>query len=217
MFFSTDLERAFRDIGAWAFPRGKVLELGIYGRAALALGSNFHAATDVVDAIAYAEQGVVAGVAAQLARQRGWPPDWFSGRVQKYLSPRCKGLKRHHILFGTYPAEEWPGLRIHLPTAEYLLAMEIMAICIDGTARWPAGEDLRQLAAVVGITNQEELVGYVGAFYPEARGSARLAQAVERIWSAPAAAGDGGERGAARYLGRAFSADGISPRESGGH
>lgn len=187
MFSSKDLERAFRDIGALTFPRGKVLELGVYGRAALVLGSNFRLTTDVVEVIAYSEPGSLGAAAAQVAREHGWAPDWISGRVGKYVSRRWKGPVRHHAFFGTYPCEEWPGLRLYLPSAEYLLAMEVMATAIEGgSGRLSAGE-LRQLIGLAGVQDADELAGYVWAFYPEVRGSARVMQEAARIWSAPSA------------------------------
>lgn len=202
MFFSKDIERAFRDIGAWAFPRGKVLEIGVYGCAALVLGSNFRLTTDVVDVIGYSEPGSLVAVAAQVGRERGWAPDWLSNRMGKYVSPRWTGPARHHALFGTYPCEEWPGVRIYLPSAEYLLAMEVMAAAVGGGGGRPAAGELRQLIGLAGVRDADELAGYVGAFYPEARGSARVMQVAAGIWSAPPAPiGELPE--AARYAGGA--------------
>jgi hypothetical protein len=55
--------------------------------------------------------------------------------VRTYLSPQVEGFAQH-TLFRTYPNEQTPGLRVSVPTAEYMLAMKLMALRIEpGTDR----------------------------------------------------------------------------------
>jgi hypothetical protein len=108
-------------------------------------------------------------------------------------------LAQHYELFRSYPGEEGPGLRVFVPTAEYLLAMKLMAMRIDPAAGTSDLDDILNLINVIGVSTREELRSFAGAFYPEARVSGRLALGIEAVWSARTALE---QNHAPRYLGR---------------
>jgi hypothetical protein len=178
-----DLHSALTDLGARAFARGKSIELAVYGGSALMLASNFRIASEDVDAVAATDQGLIDQLARQIAAERGWSSDWLNDGVRTYLSPNVDGLGQHHVLFRTYPNEQTPGLRVFVPTAEYLLAMKLMAMRIDPAGGGRDLGDILQLMQVVGIKEKKELQSFAEAFYPEARVSGRVRLGIETIWA----------------------------------
>jgi hypothetical protein len=172
---------AFMELGAQALVDGKVIDLAIYGGSALMLASNFRIATQDVDAVAVRDQDYVNRLAAELAARRDWRSDWLNDGVRTYLSPNLEGVERHHELFRAYPSEQSPGLRVFVPSAEYILAMKLMAMRIDSAA----ADDLRDilnLLDVVELKSEEEAVAFAASFYPEARISGRLRLGLRELW-----------------------------------
>ena len=128
MLSAQDLHSAFDDLGRAARDQGKVIEIAVYGGSALMLASNFRIATQDVDAVAATDQAAIDALAKAIGRARGWPDNWLNDSVRVYLSPNVDGLAQHHALFRSYPDEASPGLRVFVPTPEYLLAMKLMAM-----------------------------------------------------------------------------------------
>jgi hypothetical protein len=183
MLSVADLHSALTDLGGRAFAQGKTVELAIYGGSALMLASNFRIASEDVDAVAATDQGLIDQLARDIAAERGWPSDWLNDGVRTYLSPNVDGFGQHHVLFGTYPDEQRPGLRVFVPTAEYLLAMKLMAMRLDAAGVSSDLGDILHLMDVVGIVEKSELQSFAEMFYPEARVSGRLRLGTEVIWN----------------------------------
>jgi hypothetical protein len=51
--------------------------------------------------------------------------------VRTYLSPQVEGFAQR-ALFRTDPSEQTPGLRVFVPTAEYMLAMTLRPLAGSG-------------------------------------------------------------------------------------
>jgi hypothetical protein len=70
--------------------------------------------------------------------------------VKGFISAESsKGLR----LFRSYPDEKEPGLRVMVPTPEYLLAMKCLAMRVDtadGTSDWT---DIHNLMRITGAQN----------------------------------------------------------------
>ena len=173
---------AFVELGTLARTEGKIIDLAVYGGSALMLASNFRDSTRDVDAVVGADRTLIDRLAAMVAARRGWPPDWLNDGVRTYLSPNVEGVREHHQLFRSYPSEQKPGLRVFLPTPEYILAMKMMAMRLDETAGKSDLEDIINLLDVVEITTPEAAVEFAAAFYPEARISGRLLLGLEELW-----------------------------------
>jgi hypothetical protein len=176
------LEDAFMEIGLRAREEGKVIDLAVYGGSALMLASNFRISTRDVDAVAVEEQDYVERLAAEIGAQRGWPGDWLNDGVRTYLSPKVHGLTEHHELFRAYPSEQAPGLRIFLPSAEYVLAMKLMAMRIDAGSPKLDIADIVNLLEVVGLRSEDATIEFAAGFYPEARISGRLRLGIRELW-----------------------------------
>ncbi len=99
------------ELGTLARDEGKVIDVAIYGGAALMLVSNFRISTRDVDAVADDEgQQVIERLAAGIAARSGRPPDWLNDQVFPFLSNAVGGLETHHRFHKSYPTEHEPGL-----------------------------------------------------------------------------------------------------------
>jgi hypothetical protein len=201
MLSAQDLNDALTELGQRARDQGKIVEIAIYGGSARMLASNFRIATEDVDAVADADQDFVNRLAQDIAAQRGWANDWLNDGVRTYLSPNVDGLAQQHELFRTYPSEDAPGLRVFVPTPEYLLAMKLMAMRLDPAAGKTDVEDILNLMDVLGIRDKAQLLEFAAAFYPEARVSGRLRLGLDVLWAARESR-NRSESHAPRYLGR---------------
>ena len=180
------LHDVLHELGGLARGEGKVIEVAIYGGSALMLASNFRVSTRDVDAVADDDgQRVIERLAGLIAARRGWPPDWLNDQVYPFLSELVDGLDNHHRLYRSYPSEHEPGLRVFVPSAEYLLAMKLMAMRIpdlDGS------------------------MDFLEAFYPQARVSQTVVAGLDEMFAkddtGPKAAAEDGLHVAPQYLGR---------------
>jgi hypothetical protein len=146
------------------------------------LVSNFRIATADVDAVAATDQGFLDSAAQTIAARRGWPRDWLNDGVRTYLSPAVEGFAQH-TLFRTYPSEQTPGLRLFVPTPEYMLAMKLMALRIEPESDRNDLEDILNLMQVTGLKEKSDIVEFAARFYPEARTSGRLMLSVDHLWN----------------------------------
>jgi hypothetical protein len=105
-------------------------------------------------------------------------------------------------LLRAYPSESEPGLRVFVPTAEYVLAMKLMAMRIDTASGQKDLADILNLLAVTGIKEKSEIVQFAAAFYPEARTSGRLLLSIEELWRAYEKGARENSDETPRYLGR---------------
>jgi hypothetical protein len=81
----------------------------------------------------------------------------------------------------TFAASPDGGLRIHVPTAEYLFAMKCMAMRPEGIDGSHDISDIEALAAIAGIADAESALSLVEAFYPAARIPPKVRFGVEEI------------------------------------
>lgn len=180
-FTKDDLAIAFRELGELAVQVDKVIDFAVYDGSALTLVSNFRNSSWDIDAVATPDQSFIREAAHVVAERHGWSADWLNDGVKTYLSPIAEDLKAHE-LFATYPDETRPGLRVYVPTADYMLAMKLMALRID-----PAGgkdfDDILNLMEVVGISGKSDIVEVAAKFYPEAKISGKLRLALDYVWN----------------------------------
>lgn len=199
-FTRDDLVGAFQELGELAVEAGKVIDLAVYGGSALMLVSNFRDSSWDIDAVASPDQDFIREASLILADRHGWPADWLNDGVRTYLSPMAED-NRFHEWFATYPDEASPGLRVYVPTPEYLLAMKLMALRVE-----PSGgkdlDDILNLMEVVGITGKHEIVDAAARFYPEAKISAKLRLALNDVWQAYETRVARREHEPPKYLGR---------------
>lgn len=182
VFTGEMLGEALAELGQLAHDAGRVIDVAVYGGSCLMLVSNFRISTADVDAVAAIDQGFLDTAAQTVAARRGWPRDWLNDGVRTFLSPQVEGFAQH-TLFRTYPNEQTPGLRVFVPTAEYILAMKLMALRLDPASGRNDREDILNLMQVAGMKQRTDIVQFAARFYPEARTSGALALAVDDLWN----------------------------------
>jgi hypothetical protein len=202
MFTVTDLHDAFMELGTRARREGKIIDIAVYGGSALMLASNFRVTTQDVDAVAEESQETLTRLAEEVARIHNWPSDWLNDGVRTYLSPQVNGLQEHHALLRAYPSEQESGLRVFVPSAEYRLAMKLMAMRIDPTGDKSDIADILNLLEVVGFKTENDLIDFAASFYPEAKISARLHLSIRELWRAKDTLTQEGRHATPSYLGR---------------
>jgi hypothetical protein len=152
--------QALRHLGNLALKKGIRLEISIYGGAAFLLAYNSREATKDIDAILQPRE-VGERLAAQVARELDLPEDWLNADVTQFVSPKLESKRRLSEI------EEATGLIVHVPSAEYLLAMKALA------CRRPIGayrgdlDDLAFLLKKMGIDSVEQIQEAVDRFFPD--------------------------------------------------
>jgi hypothetical protein len=159
------LEQAFHALGRRAYAAGRVVEIAIYGGSAVMLTLDNRVATRDVDAVFEKDKEFVRRIAREIAEEFGWDADWLNDGVKGWLSAAetDPSTKR---LFGTYPSEDEPGLRVFVPRPEYLFAMKCRAMRVGGVDSSEDIEDIRKLAEALGIKTAQKALELVQTFYP---------------------------------------------------
>lgn len=130
-------------------------------------------ATRDVDAVVNGSLDFLRKIAVEIAELEGWPADWLNDGVKGFTS-----TKEKMVLMDEFQAEVGGGLRIHLPTPEYLFAMKCMAMRADGSHDV---SDIEALADQANILDVEQALGLVESFYPSARIPPKVRFGVEEI------------------------------------
>jgi len=151
---------ALRLLGDFASAEGIQLEISIYGGSAFLLAYNSREATKDIDALLRPRE---AGerLAIKVARELDLPEDWINSDVARFVSPKVE-LKRR-----LSEIEEETGLIVHVPSADYLLAMKALA------CRRPIGgyrgdlDDLAFLIRKMEIRSLDRIQEAIDRFYPD--------------------------------------------------
>ncbi len=175
---SKDIEAGLRYIGRKARANGEIIELAIYGGSAVVLAFRFRRATEDVDVVVSGSPKSLRRYAREVAAERGWDETWMNDAVKGFVSAHAAGGLRP---FRSYPDEAEPGLRVMVPTAEYLLAMKCMAMRIDAADRTHDLEDIQRLMAETGRYDAASVLQIVERFYPASLITPRIAFGIEQI------------------------------------
>ena len=159
---------AFDAIGRAAIAHGTMLDIAVYGGSALMLASNFRFATEDVDMAELGEPWPewLRAATAAVARSEGWSPDWLNEAVQFHLSPLASKAADHHE-FGSFPRDGELGLRIIVPSLDYMLALKLKAMRINDPAKGAVElADIRNLLRAGGVATIEDALAILGRFFP---------------------------------------------------
>ncbi|HSU05599.1 MAG TPA: hypothetical protein VLI93_08500 [Acetobacteraceae bacterium] len=176
------LQQALNELGQRVFAEGKTVEIALYGGSALMLTFDWRVAPRDVDAVFEADRETVRRLATIIAEERGWDRDWLNDWVKGFLSASDAGSKK---LFGTYPSEDQPGLRVMLACPRYLYAMKCRAMRIAGVEGGSDVDDVRQLAKEIGITDADQALELVAQFYPNHLIAPKTRFGLQEILAAP--------------------------------
>ncbi|MCC5789802.1 MAG: hypothetical protein JJT75_09210 [Opitutales bacterium] len=152
--------QALQRLGELAQAEEIKLEISIYGGTAFLLAYNSREGTKDIDAI-LKPKGEGERLARQVARELGLPEDWINADVVQFISPKIEAKRRLAEI------EEATGLIVHVPTAEYLLAMKAMA-CRRPIAGYRGDiDDLAFLIRKMKIRSLEQIQQVIDRFYPD--------------------------------------------------
>jgi hypothetical protein len=188
MLTRQDILRGLRRIDLKASEAGVLVDLSVYGGAALAIAFDLRNATRDVDAVVRGSPDFLRTVASEVAEEEGWPSDWLNDGVKGFLS-----TNEQMSLMEDFQAGPAGGLRIHVPTAEYFFAMKCMAMRPDGLEGSHDISDIEALAAKIGFKTAAEALSLVEEFYPSSRIPPKVRfgveEIMERLLAKPAANG----------------------------
>jgi len=155
------IEEAFERLGELAVAVGKVVEISVYGGSALVLTLNARPATRDVDAVFERDRRFIREAAEIVAAEFGWAGDWIKGFLSR--EDAAPGAKQ---LFKTYPAIGSVGLRVLIASPAYLFAMKCLAMRAGDATNRGDIDDIRRLAASLGIASAKHATELVSRFYP---------------------------------------------------
>jgi hypothetical protein len=176
MLKKEDILRGLRKLDAKARESGVLVDLSIYGGAALAIAFDIRHATRDVDAVVRGNPEFLRTAALEIAEDEQWPKDWLNDGVKGFAS-----AKEQMNLMSGFEGGPEGGLRIHVPTPEYPFAMKCMAMRAEGIDGSHDISDIRALAVEANIRTVEEALSLVEEFYPAARIPPKVRFGVEEI------------------------------------
>jgi len=156
--------RGLRRLDERARAAGQVIDVSIYGGAALCLAFDARTSTRDVDAVFRNATRFVRAAAAEIAREEGWPEDWLNDGVKGFVS-----ASEDMRLMREFSAPGGMGLRIFTPAPEYFFAMKCMSMRAEGLDGSHDISDIELLADIAGIKDADTALGIVEQFYPAAR------------------------------------------------
>jgi len=171
-----DILRGLQKIDARAKEAGIIVDISIYGGAALAIAFDLRYATRDVDAIVRGAPDFLRKAAAEIAAEEGWPENWLNDGVKGFTS-----ANENMRLMERFDASDSGGLRIYTPAPEYLFAMKCMAMRPEGIEGSHDISDIESLADIAGIRDTETALGIVESFYPASRIPPKVRFGVEEI------------------------------------
>ena len=183
-FNRTTLRQALHELGRRARTAGKTIEIAIYGGSALMLTYDWRLATRDVDAVFEADRAIIRRLAAEIGEENGWERDWLNDGVKGFLSALDADPESRR-LFGTYPSERKPGLRVMIANPRYLFAMKCRAMRLGGVEASEDVADIRGLAREIGIAGAAEALDLVEAFYPNHLIEPKTRFGLEEMFGAP--------------------------------
>lgn len=160
-----------------------MIDLAVYGGAALALAFDLRKATKDVDAVVRGNPDLVREVVAKVAEERGWPSDWLNDGVKGFLSS-----SEQMSSMDEFDATDDGGLRVYVPSPEYLFAMKCMAMRISAADAAADPQDIEALAKIIGINDVSKALELVESFYPRRLIPAKVKFVMEEIMERIAAA-----------------------------
>lgn len=167
------IETAFDLMGELAAGRGLVIEVAVYGGSCLILASDIRNASGDVDAVFLVGGRAVREIADQVAVRLNLPADWINEGVKR-MAPPPGDPQPNLILAGEYPRapKAIVGLRVHLPTPAYMLAMKILANrLVEDTEKIESDvNDAVALMKITKLTTEEQLVELLRECYPRLPG-----------------------------------------------
>lgn len=172
-----EINFALNRLGELAVESKMVVDMAVFGGSALAIAFDIRDATKDVDAVFEKEKTFIRKAALVVAEELNLPDDWINDAVKPYLSALTN---QETVLFRSYPSENNVGLRVFIPTPEYMLAMKCIDIRTSPTAM--DVHDVKKLISICEVENIEQVLNVVTSFYPPERIQPKTIYALEEIF-----------------------------------
>lgn len=174
-----DVMEALAEIDDAAREHGTLVDLAIYGGAALMLAYDIRHSTRDVDAVVMRGKELAERVSAEVSQRRGWQSDWLNDGVKGFVSSRNE-MDQLMSMFPDANADVG-GLRVYVPTPEYFFAMKCMAMRMAGVDHPGDIGDIRALAKIAGIDSYERAITVVESYYPSKQISPKVQFGLQEI------------------------------------
>jgi hypothetical protein len=166
---------AFDEIGHAAIAAKVCLEIAVFGGSALMLAGNFRYSTADVDIAEISRPWPpwLADTAARIANRNNWSDSWLNDAVNSFLSPLANPV-RDLVALGSFPrATEEVGVRVFVPTAEYMLALKLMALRVSDFDKGSKDlSDVANLLRLLNITDVEPAIAVMAEYFPKSAADA---------------------------------------------
>ncbi len=150
-FGRAEILRALEALGAELTDRGVRGEIFIVGGAAMALAYSTRRVTRDIDAV-FEPKSAIYDAAATVAERLALPEDWLNDAVKAFMPGRDEHARA---------LPEIAGVEITTASAEYLLAMKLMAMRFGED-----DEDIEVLLAECEIDSPEQALALLQRLYP---------------------------------------------------
>ena len=157
--------------------QGVLIDLTVYGGAALSIVYDLRDSTRDVDVAIHTQADKARALAGSVAEEKGWGEDWLNDGVKGFLS-------RNEEVFAVedFQASE-AGLVLSVASPRYLLAMKCMAMrTADSRGHDGDRQDIKGLMEMTQTQSAEEVLDMVASFYPDNQISAKVAFGVVEIF-----------------------------------
>lgn len=147
---SEEIEKYLSEINDELAAKETIGEICIYGGAAMCLAFKARPATKDVDAI-FEPVKVIRGAIRKIAEKYDLNEGWLNLAVKMFVVEHEK-----KILF------DFPNLKVFIPTADYLLAMKVLAMRAESFD----SDDVEFLIKDLKLKNSEDVLKIVNDYYP---------------------------------------------------
>lgn len=168
-----DITDGLVEIDQWARSQGILIDIAVYGGAALSLVFDLREITRDVDVAVHGDTAALRQAALAVANHRGWPEDWLNDGVKGFLS-----IREELEPLQDFQGDGGSGLRVYTPSPAYLFSMKCMAMRLDGS---DDVADIKALARILGIRDKEQAMDMVESFYPKNQIPPKVGFGIEEI------------------------------------
>lgn len=163
-----DLIRGLVALDQMAKDEGVLIDLTMYGGAALALVYDLRDSTRDIDVAIHTQSQKARDFSAKIAEDNGWPEDWLNDGVKGFLSNQ-EELDQIEDFYTTTV-----GLSISVASPRYLLAMKCMAMRTADLDHPGDRDDIVNLIKLNSISSKDDLFDLISSFYPHSQISANI-------------------------------------------
>lgn len=183
MFFDKhSLHTAFDELGRRAQADGRIVELSVYGGAAMLFTFDNRSATKDVDSVFERDKQWVYKEAKKIAEKYEWDENWINDGVKGFISS-SDAEDFAKVLVGNYPRNSnTVGLRVFKASPTYLLAMKAIAMRLDDPDAPHDVEDINLLIDEIGLNSADDALNMIKQFYPEQNIPAKTKFGIEEIF-----------------------------------